>query len=709
MKLRQVLGILMLGLGMIVGVPTAQATDTTALSTMPKGVSLDGIFGIPSLSGLSNSAQVVNSTNSTSSGTQGVQITDSTKQVGATWSTDDNKIDLSKNFKASMWMYFGNRGSNAGDGMAFVLQNSGASAITSGLSSTTAPGQTLGVWGLDNDASADNSTIAGKAIQNSWAVEFDEYVNANTVGGQNSSFDNIKLLTGPHLASTYPGDSRSYVQHQATSNGKYYYTLSHNGTILTTLSDGGWHHLTLQWTAPTSGTTGTMTYTINDKNASTGVATTGSSQSVSVDVTKLGLTASTIATTPVWWGFTGSTGELYANNMVVFESIPGLVDADAALTVTDTTQDKAVTDGSTVNGNDGLSYKYDLKYNGGKVNWKAIQASLDQNQNVTFSSGKIAYADGSTEDLSASEVSNTTTIAHTLAKDLGTTNNAATLTLTGKAANVTATTSIASVTQYFNGNNYLTSVATPAFTIQPSRNLTLSMDSGNATTVDPNGTINLAGKLTTTGSFANSDMTIHTTLDNGNTIDNFTMNGTSSDASANGAFNLALPASKLTTGSNKVSFYVTDSNGNKSNVVSTTINLTGELSFGTIGQAISFGSNEISAKEVLLPATSAWTVDVNDMRASGAKWYVYATASALASDQHTLAGGIVYVDANGNQTSMTNSATMVASGDSGSSDTHHIGSDWTNNQGIFLDVQPSTYAGTYSGTIDWSLANVPSN
>jgi len=172
---------------------------------------------------------------------------------------------------------------------------------------------------------------------------------------------------------------------------------------------------------------------------------------------------------------------------------------------------------------------------------------------------------------------------------------------------------------------------------------------------------------------------------------------------------LALPASKLTTGSNKVSFYATDSNGNKSNVVSTTINLTGELSFGTIGQAISFGSNEVSAKEVLLPATSAWTVDVNDMRASGAKWYVYATASALASDQHTLAGGIVYVDANGNQTSMTNSATMVASGDSGSSDTHHIGSDWTNNQGIFLDVQPSTYAGTYSGTIDWSLANVPSN
>lgn len=710
MKLRQVLGIIItLGLGMIVANPTAQATDSAALSSMPRGVSLDGVFGIPNLSGLSNSATVVNSANSVSSGTQGVQITDAANQVGATWSTDDNKIDLSKNFKASMWMYFGNRGSDAGDGMAFVIQNSGASAITSGLSSTNSPGQTLGVWGMDNNASADTSTIAGKAIQNSWAVEFDEYLNKDTVGGHNSSFDRPSTITGPHLASNYPGDTRSYVQHPASSGGSFYYTITHNGLIQTALSDGSWHHLTLQWQAPTSGTAGTMTYTINDKDPSTGAKTTGESQSVPVDVSKLGLTASTIATTPVWWGFTGSTGALYANNMVVFESIPGLIDADAALKVNDTTQDKVITDGSTVNGNDELSYKYELKYNGGKVNWKAIQASLDQNQNVTFSAGNIAYGDGGTEALSASEVADTATISHTLAKELSADNDSATLTLTGKAANVKAATSVGSTTQYFDGNNYLTSVTTPAFTIQPSRNLTLSLDSANATTVNPNGTINLAGKLTADSTFANSDMTVHTTLDNGNTIDNFTMNGTSSNASANGAFNLALPASKLTTGSNKVSFYVTDSNGNKSNVVSTTITLAGELGFGTVSSAISFGNNEVSTNEMLLPATAGWDIDVNDFRAGGSKWYVYATASPLTSDQHTLAGGMVYVDAAGNQTSMTNHSTLVASGDSGSSETHHIGSDWNSTQGIFLDVQPTTYAGTYTGTVDWSLANTPTN
>lgn len=711
MKLRHALGAIMLDVSMIVAVPTVQATDTEALSTMPRGLPLKGIFSVPTLSTASgNSAKVVGSTNAISLGTQGVQITDAVKQAGATWSTTRNKIDLSKNFKTSMWLYFGNGGVQAGDGMAFVIQNSKASAITAGLTSLQAPGQTLGVWGLDNNVRADSAAVASMGIQKSWAIEFDEYANKSTSGGGNSSFDHSTQITGPHIASSYPGEASSYLPTTIAGDSKrHYYSLVHNGLINTPLSNGQWHHLTVQWQAPTGrGTTGTMTYTLNDKDADTGIPTTGISQTVPVDVQKLGLDASTIASTPVWWGFTGSTGTRFANNIVVFESMPGLLEAEADLSVTNVSQNKAVTDGSVVNGNDELAYNYTLKYNSGKTNWNLIRASLSQNKNVTFTSGKIEYADGSSEDLSESELGNPTTIDHKLEKSLGVANNTATLTLNGRVAKVATETNVDAVVQYFTGQNYVASVTTPAFTIEPVRNLTLSLDQGNATSVKPNGMVNLVGNLAADYAFANQDVTIHATLSNGTPIADFKMNGTHQDGNAAGMFNLDLLASQLTLGSNQVRFYATDSAGVKSNVVETTITLEGGLSFGMISPDVNFGHNQVPMNEKLLAAETDWVVDVNDSRASGAKWYVYATASQLNSDKHALKGGLVYINADGNRMNLTGSAALVAAGDSGSADTHHVGNEWRNQRGIFLDVYPGTYEGAYNGSIDWSLMDTPS-
>jgi Legume lectin domain. len=112
---------------------------------MPQGVgSLENIFTMPSLSGkLSNSAKLITSTNSSTTGQPAVQITDAKNQVGAVWSTAANRLDLSKDETASMWLYFGGTAdtpdNGTGDGMAFVLQNVGTDAITSGLSSKVAP------------------------------------------------------------------------------------------------------------------------------------------------------------------------------------------------------------------------------------------------------------------------------------------------------------------------------------------------------------------------------------------------------------------------------------------------------------------------------------------------------------------------------------------------------------------------------------------
>lgn len=714
MKIKPVLGILTLAASIIIGTQVAQATDTAALNSMPSGISsLDGVFTTPTLSGsLSNSAKLIQSTNSLNSATKAIQITDAASQVGATWSTADNKIDLSKNFTASMWMYFGSS-TPAGDGMAFVLQNVGTSAITSGLTTKVAPGQTLGVWGLDNDkTTSSSSTIAGRAIQKSWALEFDEYFNGSTLVGSNGSLDKSLTTESQHIASNYPGEASTYTSHGNSSLG-YYYTMTHNGLLNTTLSDGSWHHLTLKWTAPSAGATvGTMAYSFNDKDATTNQATTGKTATVNVDITKLGLTAGA-ADQSVYWGFTGSTGTVFANNMVVFESIPGLVDATSALKVTDTTQNKVISDGGSVNGKDNLTYDYTLQYNGGKQNWQSIAARLSQNSNVTFSSGTATYANGDTETLSSSELSNTTAIAHTLADELSSTNNTVTLSLKGAAKDVTSDTAVASSTQYFNGSNFISNVATPAFTIHPTRDLTLSLSSSNATTVEPGKSINLQGMVVADSSnssddLANSDVTIHTTLANGNTIDDFTMNGTSSDSTTDGYFNLDLPAEKLTTGDNQVSFYATDNYGNKSNTVTATVTLAGTLSFGSVNSDISFGSNTIPISEALIAPTTNWSINVDDSRAAGSKWSVYATSSVLKSSSgRSLKGNLVYLDGSGSKQIMTNTSTMIDSGTSNT--TVDIAKDWSSTHGIFLDVQSDVYADSYSGVVNWTLQDVTTN
>lgn len=211
----QWLGALGLVLGLLIGGSlVAQATDEAATAEMPAGAqTLDNVFNMPSSLGpLPNNAKIIKSTNDASAGQQAFQITDTKNQVGAIWSKDDHKMDLSHDQTMSMWMYFGGSpdtvDGSTGEGMAFVLQNSGPDAITQGISQKMLPGQTLGVWGLDNDTSASTSDIiAKKAIQNSWAIEFDEYNNSDTTGGNNKALDNGNNVNGGHILASYPGDS----------------------------------------------------------------------------------------------------------------------------------------------------------------------------------------------------------------------------------------------------------------------------------------------------------------------------------------------------------------------------------------------------------------------------------------------------------------------------------------------------------------------
>lgn len=152
---------------------TPEKPTDEIIKTAPRGIALDDIFAVEDRQGDTYIEKVEDTD------TDIVFITDKEKnngkdQVGAIWSTDNMKIDLENDFEAEMSLYLGGNGADAGDGMAFVLQNDevqGTKAIGHG-------GAGLGVYGNPN---ATFEEFKKGSIQNSFVVEFDTHHNGSTL------------------------------------------------------------------------------------------------------------------------------------------------------------------------------------------------------------------------------------------------------------------------------------------------------------------------------------------------------------------------------------------------------------------------------------------------------------------------------------------------------------------------------------------------
>lgn len=155
--------------------------------------------------------------------------------------------------------------------------------------------------------------------------------------------------------------------------------------------------------------------------------------------------------------------------------------------------------------------------------------------------------------------------------------------------------------------------------------------------------------------------------------------------------------------------YAKDSSLKSDPITITVTNHAGLLTFGTISNNVGFGNLEIPTAETIFQPSAAWNVNVSDTRASGSTWYVYATATALASDKHTLAGNLVYKDGS-TQTPLNANSTLIDTGKkvAGTTNTAITG-DWSSTKGIMLDAQPGVYAGNYTGSVNWSLQDTPVN
>lgn len=673
---------------------------STALSTTPQGIKLTNVFTPASFSG--NSAQVVAATNPEVTNTDVVRVTSGqTNQTGAIWATDNNLFDLTKSSTVSMWLNFGNQGKNAADGMALVFKNDDKGADSIGQN-----GQGLGVWGADKHTSK-ASDVSATAIQNSWAIEFDPYLNTSNSGSSSSaSFDLNNGLVGAHIASNYPGNSSTYRQHSSGLIFKdYWYDIEHKGIIDNlSLSNGAWHHFTLKWNA----TTKQMTYTFDDKDPNTNAALTGQTQTITLDTTQFKTTTNLIR-----WGFTGATGALFENGLVVFEQVPGLVNATASATIKDDTRNMAVNSGTNVYDGDQLTYTYNLNYTSGKQNWTAIAAQMQMaTSGIDYKSGTITYTNGDTEDVDLSSIKNGE-FTKKLKNDLSTANNSATMVIKGQANNKTgATIAVSDETSNFAGSNYLASATTPAFNVIPNPTLTLAVNPssvdvtpGNDATMTGTLTYGVAGNVVT-----NSQMNLKATLNGTAATIGTDVKIAWQGSATSGQFIATVPSDKLVLGNNSLVLTATDANGFSSNSVTVPIRNVGELKLTSKSDS-SFKSTVLTGLSTLIQRNGDWGLSVSDTRGPGNKWQLQASATTLKTATGTqLAGGLVYVTNSNVQQNMTNAAVNIMSQTTTSTNTNtDVLSSWKSNQGILLNANASALNGNYSGKISWTLMNVPTS
>jgi len=678
-----------------------------------------------------NNAKIIKSTNPKNPNTSVIQLTNNKYQTGAVWSTasNDNYFDISHEQTASMWLYLGRiNGGEPGDGMAFVLHNdpNGTNAIALSADGVPVNGQSLGVWGADwNPRNDKPKNLSNTAIQNSWALEFDTFPNieASSISGEGTSFDSDLRRFDQHIAAGYPALESTY---SVNWSGGSYYVMNHqqpkifnsledsHGYKYLTLTNSSWRHITIKWT-PVNDKQGTLSYAYNDKDASTGAPLEKPTKvNYNIDTTKFGLTGDN---KKLYWGFTGSTGNRSENNLLVFESIPSFVDAEAKSAVYDDSKNSDPITSSTYMTDpfDDIRYTYSLNYKGWTKAWNNINASINIPDNVTFTSGTVTYPDSPDKKPipiphEVFENVKNNQLQYKLPESLDFDSRSAQIELKGKTTKLAPNIlQVPSSHASFEGDNLITGTDTQAFQISK-RTLTIDSDSPNTITTGPNQDANISGQVYMSNSsldFANVNM--YLVLNNGNPV----LIKDAVDA-ATGKFNIPISASQLQK-VNTVSIYA-ESGSLTSNTLKRQINVGGLLSFGYVQNNIHFQSTNNTFEDKILPRLNNWEINVVDSRENGSQWTVQAQSTKLInkSDGTTLKGNIFYKDPNSlsnqpldsiDDTGKPCNPITIATHqkDTDIPETTNITNPWTSDSGILLSMKYGNTPGEYKGEIYWTL------
>lgn len=703
---------LMVMVGLGITTMRIQAEDTEPLAaapitTAPNGLDqLDKLFTLPGTfaDGVTNAASIQTVTNPSSPNTEAIQVNNAKRQMGGVWSNDNNRIDLNKDTTLSMWLYFGDSKSKAGDGLAFVMQNDpNGTAAASSFTKQSIIGETMGVWGVDDDKTrTDSADIAATAIQNSWALEFDTYSNTSSSysdAGSGSAFD--VGIKGQHMATGYPGLADTYISKKVTQllwADRYLFTQAHTNPVPSlSLTDAAWHHLVLKWDAGSK----TMTYTLNDVNPDGSANANPITRSEVIDTAQFHSNDGLVR-----WGFVGTNGSNAGNSLVVFEQISQLtIDVGADVKVYDKTKDREVTTGSKVKAKDELEYTYNVNYLDGHIDWDRITAKLDLPKAVTFSEASITYADGKTQLLTAPEAG-AESIEYSLGYPLYATNPTATITLKGTADSVKVNTQTTATEALFDNGEYAAKTTAPDYLITVDQPLSLYIQKQEYT-IDNGSDLTISGLVFGEDSeqLTNSWISVHSNL-NGTDLDPFWL----SDDDESGLVRIALKSEQLHVGDNTLDVYVMDKDENISNTVHVKIHVTsGSLGFKTVSSTSNFSAITLDGQAQTSQREDNWELVVADDRGKGSSWQLQASAGVFTNEAgRQLPGQVVYK--NGDQSTVINgSGTVIDNHESTSdADEYDVTGKWTKETGLLFETNAAATPGAYSGKITWTLSNAPS-
>ncbi|WP_125714105.1 L-type lectin family protein [Companilactobacillus kedongensis] len=718
-----------------------------ALDSAPRGMDISdptfqqGIFSKPNSSDNMNASKVIKrSENDPDDHTRILRVTHGYYQLGSIWSNIDksNYLDITKDQTMSMWLYFGHpkdtsKPLEVGDGMAFVLQNAqddpkninnpyGGIRAISRFKGVPAPGQTLGVWGADMDNDNPNNDpstqILPTAIQNSFAIEFDTFLNKlnryEDISGEGVSFDYVfrgDQISGQHINMDYPDVSATYFPFLSGSDQgtKYYYMMKHNnlyqkpsidpssGPLLT---DAKWHHMTIKFDHATS----TLTYFFNDKNVDGTANNKPITKSQKLDMDHFKLNGSN----KLRWGFTGSTGKFMENNLIVFESIPSFVSADSTASIKDNTKNKVLTaTDNHVNAGDDLSFIYNLTYINGSKDWDQILAKMNLPEQVTYTSGTVTYADGSHEDIPLTQY-NKSQILHVLSKALSNNMQTAKIELHATANMVDKATNVPSTHVKFESDNFIIDDDNQAFVIDVPKMMINSDPSG---VVEYSSMDQVPDQIPIKGEiwYSNGDWITPSNVELHSEINTYTNNFHLSGYNGSKAsYSFYVPKSQLIKGQNILTLYATDNNGYRTSNIKIIFKVAGNLEFGQVGKNVYFENIKKSYPGEIVPRQSGWQVEVIDGRDPGLGWTLQAHATVLKDNVNNqiLNGNMVYRSTEGKIFPLTGLQEVYRNiKNQDDVQTIDVASQWTKDSGILLKLDKDNPAGIYSGTISWSLVD----
>ncbi|WP_203639876.1 lectin-like domain-containing protein [Levilactobacillus wangkuiensis] len=731
-------------------------TQKEIQNSAPQGININSYFKVGGVA--NNSAHLIDTRYGSD---QAVYLTNGPEQLGTIWTKDEAAMRLNEDQTASMWMFFDDgRTFSSGDGMAFVMQNDprGGSASALDENHNPAVGETLGVWGdATGKGLPDAKTIAGRAIQNSWALEFDTYSNKvweselkeKLKKGQQSFFDEgsldgVSMVDGnlvksgvaiahgsQHIASGYPGKEKTYqIKHHPNFSEIPYATMRHEGVLFNGpnfLSNGRWHHVILSWNHVEK----SMSYTFDDKDAETGEDTPENRRTYTkenVDLNEIDPHNSGL----IRWGFTGSTGDVSESNLVVFEKVPGLVDVDAKAVLTDTTDNnRVVKPDDSIKAGHQVKLDYDLSYASGWEPWRNVEANIDLPKNLSFTNGVITYANGQTENLSLSDLKGQdikTKLAHDLYKSInenGKTpkdNQHATLSLNGqavlpeKAPQTGSTREVASVpatTSKFIGENAVTTATLNGFKVKSvddpiSLHWTGDSVTGNMVVSDGKD-VTLTGKVSRLSGL--DGIKLHVNLDAKIQMDE------------KGNFTLKIPSDQLQAKTTQLKVSASDANGiNSTNVLEYTI--TQRLLELSADPDLTFGQCVLTGRSEKIYPKETFNVSVIDTGKSRPGWQLTASLNSdtlmTENEERALDGKLTYVAPATQQgvvvpgleqwKDLSRQSIVIATSQETKPETKTpnetlIAGDCKGPRGLLLHLNSSAIPGQYSGQITWELKN----